>query len=106
MIGTEFVFDSFVAFFLCVFTFEIYLTEKVCRKFYHYMVNLGQLLQTLGDFTFLYVYICGDFNAYVLSHSMFGNEVRRLCSDNLLCLSDTLLLTSITFTFIGSIVIR
>ena len=51
---------------------------------------------------FLYVYICGDFNANVLPHAMFGNEVRLLCSDNLLRLSDTSILTSNTFTFIGS----
>ena len=38
----------------------------------------------------------------VLSHSRFGDELRRLCFDTLLCLSDTLLLPSGTFTFISS----
>ena len=37
-----------------------------------------------------------------MSHSRFGDELRRLCSDTLLCLSDTLLLPSDTFTSISS----
>ena len=36
------------------------------------------------------------------SHSIFGNELLRLCSDNSLCLSDTLFLPSNTYTFISS----
>ena len=66
------------------------------------MFYLSQLLQIIEDFSSPYVYICGDFNANVLSHSRFGDELRRLCSDTLLCLSDTLLLPSDTFTFISS----
>ena len=66
------------------------------------MFYLNQLLQIIEDFSSPYVYICGDFNANVLSHSRFGDELLRLCSDTLLCLSDTLLLPSDTFTFISS----
>ena len=66
------------------------------------MFYLSQLLQIIEDFSSPYVYSCSDFNANVLSHSRFGDELRRLCSDNLLCLSDTLLLPSDTFTFISS----
>ena len=56
------------------------------------------MLQIIEDFSSPYVYFCGDFNANILSHSRFGDELRRLCSDTLLCLSDTLLLPSDTFT--------
>ena len=66
------------------------------------MFYLNQLLQIIEDFSSPYVYICGDFNANVLSHSRFGDELVRLCSDTLLCLSDTLLLPSDTFIFISS----
>ena len=51
---------------------------------------------------YTYVYICGDFIANVVSHSRFGDALRRLCSDTLLCLSDTLFLPSDTFTFVSS----
>ena len=66
------------------------------------MFYLSQLLQIIVDFSSPYLYICGDFNVNVLSHSRFGDELRRLYSDNLLCLSDTLHLPSDTFTFISS----
>ena len=40
---------------------------------------------------------------YCVQHeSRFGDELRRLCSDTSLCLSDTLLLPSDTFTFFTS----
>ena len=83
--------------FLCV-----YLPYDCAENFDDYMFYLSQLLQIIEDFSSPYVYICGDFNANVLSHSRFGDELRRLCSDTLLCLSDTLLLPSDTFTFISS----
>ena len=97
IIGIEFAYDSFKALFLCV-----YLPYDCAENFDDYMFYLSQLLQIIEDFSSPYVYICGDFNANVLSHSRFGDELRRLCSDTLLCLSDTLLLPSDTFTFISS----
>ena len=97
IIGIEFAYDSFKALFLCV-----YLPYDYAENFDDYMFYLSQLLQIIEDFSSPYVYICGDFNANVLSHSRFGDELRRLCSDTLLCLSDTLLLPSDTFTFISS----
>ena len=97
IIGIEFVYDSFKALFLCV-----YLPYDCAENFDDYMFYLSQLLQIIEDFYSPYVYICGDFNANVLSHSRFGDELRRLCSDTLLCLSDTLPLPSDTFTFISS----
>ena len=97
IIGIEFVYDSFKALFLCV-----YLPYDCAENFDDYMFYLSQLLQIIEDFYSPYVYICGDFNANVLSHSRFGDELRRLCSDTLLCLSDTLTLPSDTFTFISS----
>ena len=72
------------------------------KYFDDYMFYFSQLLQIIEDFPSPYVHICGDFNANVLSHSRFGDELRRLCSDTLLCLSDTLLLPSDFFTFISS----
>ena len=90
-------FNSFKALFLCV-----YLPYDLAENFDDYMFYLSQLLQIIEDFSSPYVHICGDFNANVLSHSRFGDELRRLCSDTLLCLSDTLLLPSDTFTFISS----
>ena len=97
IIGIEFAYDSFKALFLCV-----YLPYDCAENFDDYMFYLSQLLQIIENFSSPYVYICGDFNANVLSHSRFGDELRRLCSDTLLCLSDTLLLPSDTFTFISS----
>ena len=45
-------------------------------------IYLSQLSQIIEDFSSPYVYICGDFNANAFSHSRFGNEPLRLCSDN------------------------
>ena len=60
------------------------------------------LLSIVKEINSLYFHICGDFNANLLSDSRFGDELRRLCSDNLQCLSDMLLLPSDTFNFISS----
>ena len=65
------------------------------------MFYLSQLLQIIEDFSSPYVYVCGDFNANVFSNSRFGNELLRLCSDNSICLSDTLFLPSNTYTFVS-----
>ena len=97
IVGIEFVYGSFTALFLCV-----YLPYDCAENFDDYMFYLSQLLQIIEDFSSPYVYICGDFNANVFSHSRFGNELLRLCSDNSLCLSDTLFLPSNTYTFISS----
>ena len=91
------IYDFFKGLFLCV-----YFPYDCANNFDDYMFYLSQLLQIIEDFSSSYVYICGDFNANVLSHSGFGDELQRLCSDTLLCLSDTLLLPSDTFTFISS----
>ena len=97
IVGIEFVYGSFTALFLCV-----YLPYDCAENFDDYMFYLSQLLQIIEDFSSPYVYICGDFKANVFSHSRFGNELLRLCSDNSLCLSDTLFLPSNTYTFISS----
>ena len=97
IVGIEFIYGSFTALFLCV-----YLPYDCAENYDDYMFNLSQLLQIIEDFTSPYVYVCGDFNANIYSHSRFGNELLRLCSDNLLCLSDTLFLPSNTYTFISS----
>ena len=96
IIGIEFAYDSFKALFLCAYL------PCYCADNFDYMFYLSHLLQIIEDFSSPYVYICCDFNANVLSHSRFGDELRRLCSDTLLCLSDTLLLPPDTFTFISS----
>ena len=98
IVGIEFVYCSFTALFLCVQC--IYL--MTAQKKDGYMFYLSQLLQIIEDFSSPYVYICGGFNANVFSHSRFGNELLRLCSNNSLCLSDTLFLSSNTYTFISS----
>ena len=97
IVGIEFIYGSFTALFLCV-----YLPYDCAENYDDYMFYLSQLLQIIEDFSSPYVYVCGDFNANVFSHSRFGNELLRLCSDNSLCLSDTLFLPSNTYTFISS----
>ena len=95
----EFLYGSFTASFLCV-----YLPYDCAENLDDYMFHLSQLLQIIEDFSSPYVYICGDFNANVFLHPGFGNELLRLCSDNSLCLSDTLFLPSNrpTYTFRSS----
>ena len=48
----------------------------VQKKIDDYMFYLSQLLKIIEDFFSPYVYICGDFNANVLSHSRFIEELR------------------------------
>ena len=95
IVGIEFVYGSFTALFLYV-----YLPYDCAENFDDYMFYLSQLLQIIEDFSSPCVYICGDFNANVFSQSRFG-KLLRLCSNNSLCLSDTLFLPpSNTYTFI------
>ena len=60
------------------------------------------MLQIVDEFESPYVYICGDFNANLLQTSRFGKELRKVCSDNCLIISDELMLPADTFTFVST----
>ena len=65
------------------------------------MFYLAKMLHILDEFESPYVYICGDFNANLLQTSRFGKELRKVCSDNCLIISDELMLPAHTFTFVS-----
>ena len=73
-----------------------------CIVLYCIVLYYPNLHVVLSLHFFIYIFVCGDFNANIRGPSQFGDDLLQLCSDNSLCLADALFLLSITFTFISS----
>ena len=80
----------------------IYLPFDSSENYDDYMFCLAKMLQIVDEFRSPYVYICGDFNANLLQTFIFGKKLRKVCSNNSLIISDELMLSADTFTFVST----
>ncbi len=97
IVSVEFKCGSFMALFVCV-----YMPFDCSDNYDDYMFYLNKLMTIIDNFPSPYVFVTGDFNANISVPSRFGRELQTACSENVLCISDMLLLPPETFTFISS----
>ncbi|ELT94265.1 hypothetical protein CAPTEDRAFT_206866 [Capitella teleta] len=68
-------------------------------NYHEFMAVIGKAIGIIGTSPTLNACIIGDFNACTIRNTLFGKEIRLMCDDNGLLLSDVTLLPPDFFTF-------
>ncbi|ELU09064.1 hypothetical protein CAPTEDRAFT_218181 [Capitella teleta] len=72
-------------------------------NFHEFMAVIGKAIGIIGTSPTLNACIIGDFNACTTKNTLFGKEIRLMCDDNGLLLSDVTLLPPDSFTFYSDV---
>jgi exonuclease III len=72
-------------------------------NYHEFMAVIGKAIGIIGTSPTLNACIIGDFNACTTKNTLFGKEIRLMCDDNGLLLSDVTLLPPDSFTFYSEV---